>query len=72
MKVVAVDTVGGTLDELKREIEIQRSLDHPNIAKIFEYFEDAEREEIHIVMVRPQPSIPGLEKMMSLCNFVTV
>ena len=50
MKVVAVDTVGGTLDELKREIEIQRSLDHPNICKIFESFEDNTSQEMYVIM----------------------
>merc|ERR1719478_335163 len=39
-----------TLEELRAEIETQRSLDHPNIVKIHESFEDSERRRIHIVM----------------------
>merc|ERR1719487_1263294 len=34
----------------RAEIETQRSLDHPNIVKIHESFEDSERRRIHIVM----------------------
>jgi len=41
MKTVKLDGMDVTMvDELRREIEIQRSLDHPNIVKIVESFED--------------------------------
>ena len=41
MKRVALDGLEDTsLSELRQEIEIQRSLDHPNIVKVFESFED--------------------------------
>jgi len=50
MKVISLDTVGGSLDELKREIEIQRNLDHPNICKIFECYEDRGAQEMYIIM----------------------
>lgn len=50
MKSVSLETMGGTVDELHREIEIQRALDHPNICKIFECFEDERHGEIHIIM----------------------
>ncbi len=30
-------------ETLKKELEILRSLDHPNIVKLYEYFEDARR-----------------------------
>jgi len=50
MKVVALETVGGTMDELKKEIEIQRTLDHPNICKIFETYEDLKHGEMYIIM----------------------
>jgi len=50
MKVVALETVGGTMEELKKEIEIQRTLDHPNICKIFETYEDQKHGEMYIIM----------------------
>lgn len=50
MKVVSLETVGGTLEELKREIEIQKTLDHPNICKIFESYEDSSNKEVYIIM----------------------
>ena len=50
MKVVSLETVGGTLEELKREIDIQATLDHPNICKIVESFEDPRRGIMYIVM----------------------
>jgi len=50
MKVIALDSVGGALDELKREIEIQRTLDHPNICKVFESYEDTKAGEMYIIM----------------------
>ena len=36
--------------QLHEEIPIQCALDHPNIARIYEHFEDTERQELHIVM----------------------
>ena len=36
--------------ELRREIEIQRSLCHPNVVKLFESFEDKRNRELHIIM----------------------
>jgi len=50
MKVVAVDGMGGTMEELMREIDIQRTLDHPNICKIFESYEDTVHKEVYIIM----------------------
>ena len=50
MKVVSLETVGGSLEELKREIEIQKTLDHPNICKIFESYEDTTNKEVYIIM----------------------
>ena len=50
MKVVSADTVGGSLDELKREIELQKRLDHPNICKVFESYEDSTTNEVYIIM----------------------
>jgi serine/threonine protein kinase len=40
MKTVSLDTLGGgSIEELRREIDVQKSLDHPNIVRLFEYFE---------------------------------
>ena len=50
MKVISLNTVGGSLEELKKEIDVQRALDHPNICKIFESFEDTSAEEVYIIM----------------------
>ena len=51
MKRVALDGLEDTsLSELRQEIEIQRSLDHPNIVKVFESFEDHKNQEILIIM----------------------
>ena len=50
MKVISIDTVGGSLEELKQEIELQKRLDHPNICKIFESFEDKTTNELYIIM----------------------
>lgn len=51
MKTVSLDTLGGgSIEELRREIDVQKSLDHPNIVRLFEYFEDSQRHVIHIVM----------------------
>ena len=46
MKTVTLQALGGEqMAMLRNEIDLQRSLDHPNIAKIFEYFVDGERQE---------------------------
>ena len=51
MKTVSLDTLhGGSIDELRREIDVQKSLDHPNIVRLFEYFEDPHQHLIHIIM----------------------
>lgn len=49
MKQVALDGMtGGTIEELRKEIDIQRGLTHPNICRLFESFE--ENGMIHIIM----------------------
>ena len=49
MKQVSLDGMaGGTLSELRREIDIQRGLTHPNICRLFESFE--EDGHIYIIM----------------------
>ena len=49
MKSVSLDGMaGGSLDELRKEIEIQKALTHPNICRLFESFE--EETELHIIM----------------------
>lgn len=35
-------------ENLKREIQIQRKLDHPHIIKLFYYFED--KENVYLIM----------------------
>ena len=50
MKVVNVETMGGSLRELKQELDIQSQLDHPNIAKVFESYIDEENGEMAIIM----------------------
>mmetsp|Transcript_5376 Transcript_5376/g.18040 ORF Transcript_5376/g.18040 Transcript_5376/m.18040 type:complete len:553 (+) Transcript_5376:68-1726(+) len=51
MKTVSLDNMGGeTMEELRQEIEVQRSLDHPNIVKLHEWFEEKRRNQLHIVM----------------------
>eukprot|EP00966_Prymnesium_polylepis_P155093 3581647-Prymnesium_polylepis.1 len=41
MKTVSLDGMaGGTLAELRKEIDIQRQLTHPNICRLFESFEE--------------------------------
>jgi aurora kinase A len=37
-----------TLDNVKREIKIQRRLDHPNIIKLYWYFED--KENVYLIL----------------------
>jgi len=36
--------------ELQQEIDVQKSLDHPNIVRIYESFEDVEKGEVFIIM----------------------
>ena len=36
--------------DLRQEIAVQKSLDHPNIVKVFESFEDHKNQEILIIM----------------------
>jgi len=51
MKTVNVDMMSGaSMDELRNEIEVQKSLDHPNIVRIYEYFEERDSAEMHIIM----------------------
>ncbi len=40
--------IGETDESIKKELEILRALDHPNIVKLFEYYEDTKR--YYIVM----------------------
>jgi len=49
LKVVKIQEVD-TIEELRQEITMQASLDHPNIAKVFEWFEDEPHAELAIVM----------------------
>jgi|TARA_B100000524_G_scaffold339604_1_gene232017 calcium-dependent protein kinase len=48
MKTIDLD--GASMAEMRAEIEVQKSLDHPNIAKLFEYFEDHKKMQMHIIM----------------------
>ncbi len=49
MKTVRVDGMpGGRIEDLRREIDVQVALDHPNIVRVYEYFE--EDDAIHIIM----------------------
>ncbi|KAL1515336.1 hypothetical protein AB1Y20_001967 [Prymnesium parvum] len=49
MKQVTLDGMtGGTVEELRKEIDIQRGLTHPNICRLFESFE--EDNNIFIIM----------------------
>jgi len=51
MKVVSLRQIDVSIEELQREIEIQRSLDHPNICRVFESFFDEEGgTEMYIIM----------------------
>lgn len=51
--------------------QVLRSLDHPNIIRLFEYGEDVEKQQIHLLMVRRgvQPvTAEGVEQ--SWCTFL--
>jgi len=51
MKTVTLDGMGGaSLDELRKEVAIQRTLTHPNICRIFEDFEEPDGSAVHIIM----------------------
>jgi len=51
MKTVALDAMSGsTMEELRKEIELQRKLDHPGIVKLYESFDDPSTSQVHIVM----------------------
>lgn len=51
MKSVSISGLDeAAVNELRNEIEIQSRLDHPNIVKLIEWFEDAEREAIYIIL----------------------
>ena len=47
-----VSSVGRLVSEedLRNEIELQKKLDHPNICKIIESFEDSKHGEVYIIM----------------------
>ena len=49
MKTVRLDGMSGTrMEDLRVEIEVQSSLDHPNIVRVYEYFEEGDC--MHIIM----------------------
>jgi len=51
MKVITMSSMdAGRFDELRSEIQVQKRLDHPNIAKIIECFSDADQGRMYIVM----------------------
>jgi len=51
MKSVSISGLdAAAIAELRNEIEIQSRLDHPNIVKLVEWFDDVEREAIHIIL----------------------
>lgn len=43
VKVVLKDAQNAEAEQIKKELDILRSLDHPNIVKLYEYFEDQKR-----------------------------
>lgn len=49
MKTVSVADMG-SWEDLRNEIELQKKLDHPNICKIIESFEDSKHGEVYIIM----------------------
>ena len=51
MKTVSLESMDtNSFDELRIEIDVQKKLDHPNIAKIIESFEDVKHGVMYIVM----------------------
>jgi len=51
MKTVSLEGMAAhSMAELRQEISVQKMLDHPNIVKVFETFEDPRRQELHIIM----------------------
>ena len=40
LKEISKDALFGSEEEIRNEIEVLKNLDHPNIMKIFEFFED--------------------------------
>ena len=49
MKTVKVTDLG-SWEDVRNEIEMQKKLDHPNICKIIESFEDLNKSEVYIIM----------------------
>ena len=43
LKEISKDQILGSEDEVRNEVEVLKNLDHPNIMKIFEFFEDEEK-----------------------------
>jgi serine/threonine protein kinase len=51
VKTLQIDQMGvDGLEALRSEINAMRRLDHPNIVKLFETFEDRELQQIHMIM----------------------
>jgi len=51
MKVVSMKSMGtSNFETLRMEVQMQKRLDHPNIAKVVEYFSDEENESMFMVM----------------------
>jgi len=50
LKEISLDKIGGSMSSLRKEIELQKKLDHPNICKILESFEDRKHGRVYIVM----------------------
>ena len=65
MKTVALDAMSGSsMDELRREIEIQRKLDHPNIVKLYESFEEPQN---NLVLSSPlPPALPAIATSLTV------
>ena len=50
-KTIAIERLeDNDLELLRNEIAIQRALDHPNIVRIYESFEDHRKREMYIIM----------------------
>mmetsp|Transcript_32566 Transcript_32566/g.85579 ORF Transcript_32566/g.85579 Transcript_32566/m.85579 type:complete len:571 (-) Transcript_32566:452-2164(-) len=50
LKEISLNSVGGSMSSLRKEIQLQKKLDHPNICKIIESFEDRQNGRMYIVM----------------------